>query len=242
MSNKMQLDIRFGNIYVGNKTTRRAMRFLKKGAPDGIVLNEGRKALRFASMFSPRYRVHYASHSESAGGRADVLVMVHKRNRYLGELVWEVMRERPNVSRAWHTRYAVAALFEHPTQGKIALVGVHPSPAPAVLNGKNRKHPLGAAYREFVESLEKGMDHLKEQGFAIILCGDIQIREGAASDMPWDPYAMIRRSHMTIVEAKGIDLIAASRHLAHVGSVMAPANSKRTGSDHPFLSGLFRKK
>lgn len=233
--------VRLGNVYVANRQLARTIRKLLEGRPDAIVVNEGRHAARRpvrALMARLGYRLHVAQAGEPRG-RTDVLIYVHKRNRYLGALTVVLSRAMPAFP-ASHERQLVAALLDTAV-GKVAVVGIHPSPGPKALNHGPADHPIVRQYAEAMRRTDLILGHLVEDlGYRVVLAGDVQLRRDAGR-RPWSPYVMLTDAGLDVTVAEGLDLIAHGPGLAPVEGRVLARKGTAGEHDHDLLTATYRK-
>lgn len=231
--------VHYGNVYIGNPRPLRALRQLRKGKPDVIVITEGGRIHRLLARFARRYRVHITPHGKGdRRGRTDVIVLVRKKHKKIGRrrlAIWlsRGMRRIPSN----HDRFAVVAKFHHDELGKVAVVGVHPSPGPKALAGDG-SHPIAKQYNRAMLRISLLIRTLERDGFMVVVAGDVQIKE-SAPDKPWDPYLMLEDAGLRIDTTAHLDVIASSKDLDDVESgVLATAGAY--GNDHPWLFGRYK--
>ena len=189
--------VRHGNVYIANRHLPTTIRRLLKGSPTYVTLNEAGRVLTNPAVRRLLTRLGYRTYVAPYGsprGRTDVMVLVHKRATDLGLVSVLLMEARPNVSAAWHDRHLVAALADDPVLGKVAVVAIHPSPAPEALRRGPATNPLVKAYADGMDRTETSSSPSAEAGYRVIITGDVQIRPDAP-EQTWsrDAHAPRRR-------------------------------------------------
>lgn len=231
----MPLEVRHGNVYVGNTRTLQALRVLLRGKPDAVSVNEARKVFGLLARFAG-YR-SYRSEYGTERGRNDCLVLVRKRYTHLGSISLRISKPLPKIKVA-HERIAVAALFQHPSTGKTAVISWHPTPGPDALAGHDPNHPIVKQYLDALAAMTGLVDYLESEGFDVVLCGDVQIRPlGGGAARPWSPARAAEHVGLKVTIWEDLDLIAASKRLLGKGRVLAKKNT--VGSDHVFLGATY---
>lgn len=231
---------RHGNVYIKNRTPRKAIRQLVKKVggrkPDFATINEGGRSGGIVSKLSG-YRVHKAQYGPPKG-RNDVMILVRRRHRYLGEMAIEVASGIKGIKAA-HNRNVIVAMFRVKGFGKCAVIAVHPSPGPIILRNARSNHKIARQYQSHVNTVEDLAKMLRGQGYRVFFSGDIQLPPTA--NVSWSFYKMFDRAKLKASISQNIDVQAGDEDLQANGSVLAPAG-RGTGADHPFLRTIWRKK
>ena len=225
------MTVRLGNVYIGNRTRWRAVRRLLHGRPDVVVINEGGRVARGLGVRRPGYRVARAR-SGDLRGRTDVLVLTRRDIPLIRSYSVRISKGMTTIA-SNHDRHMVVSLLRHPVVGRLAVIGIHPSPAPAALRG-NGDSGLARQYAAALARVAVEVETLRAAGYAVVVAGDVQIPQGKAGTPDCDPYAVMASAGLTLVVAEHLDAIWSDVPMC--GHVTYRAHSPLTGSDHPFLS------
>lgn len=246
MSTKQETTLSLTHLNVlNNKQAIKALKALDGRDKDEVVgLNETHRIIPFVKRTMPTYRVHSArpivKRRVTSPGRRnvsnDTSTLVAKRFEHLGEISQQVSQQWNPASGVAPDRWAIGVAFLGPRDRPIFHLNVHLNAGPEVLRGNDAKHPI---VREYAESVEWTMDILslyREQGFATLLSGDVNLP--ASVTRPWSIHPRLERAGMQ-VHTQHIDLIAAS--LAHFEPVHFRATrAARVRSDHDALHAKFK--
>lgn len=228
----------YGNIYYKNRKARHAVTLLLRGKPDACVIAEAGAVARFVAKWFPGYRAYIAPYGESRG-RTDLIILVKKSLRH--ELYMTVIGSRGFKGvKGNHDRQVVAVGYYKPGFGKAAIVGLHPSPGPDALAGDEPDHPIVKQYSGYMRSARRVVSYLRNEGFAVVAVGDVQMHPTQDSK-PWSPNQRMA-GHMEVAVWQHLDITMIDKNLEAVGPLTGemPFSMAETGSDHPFLRGAAR--
>lgn len=221
------LSVALLNVYVGNRTPRRALRVLTGPRPDTIGINEG---YRIIPLLRARrgYRVFYGEGGREPRGYKDTPILTRKTLPSLGTMALRVS-ERAAPLKLAPDRWVTVSCFEHPV-GPVAHVNLHPN---AAVQGRDEDVGRVREYAESMATLDRLLGFLSGEGFLPVVTGDVNYRpEPRARRAPHSPYEVFARHRLTF-RNKGLDVVAWPRELRLARAEVLTRD--RTGSDHPGL-------
>lgn len=214
------------NVYVGNKTPRKAVRALVRTGADSIGINEGMRVLPFLRL-RPRYRVIVGEGGRSVRGFNDTPILTRKSLTSLGSGAFQVSEEVPASSRVAPDRWITVSCFRHRV-GNVAHVNLHPN---AAVQGRDDEVPRVREYAESMASLDRLLTFLSAEGFLPVVTGDVNYRpEPMGRRWEHSPYEVFAK-HKLAHQNEGLDVVAWTRELRLARKVVL--HRDRTGSDHP---------
>lgn len=194
--------------------------------PDVEVVLEGTRAAHavLGRILGYRRHRHEGGRDDIRAGR-DVQVLVDDDLDIHARLSIRAS-EATRPERIAPDRNLVADAFAHPV-GKTVVIGIHPNAA-TVGHGPNVPRVRETA--ELVTTLARTILYFLAEGFHVVVVGDGNWKQGAASP-GWRDLAEMFDELGLSYEFHGLEVVAWSPGLALVGTVMFPREVVR--SDHP---------
>lgn len=221
------LSVALLNVYAGNKTPRRAVRALLKSGPDSAGINEGYRIIPLLKL-RRRYRVFHGEGGREPRGFLDTPILTRRELPSLGTMALRIS-ERAAPLKLAPDRWVTVSCFDHPV-GQVAHVNLHPN---AAVMGRQEEVPRVREYAESMDTLDRLLGFLEEEGFLCVVTGDLNFRpEPRARRAPHSPYEVFARHKLTF-RNEGLDVIAWPRQLRAARARVLTKD--RTGSDHPGL-------
>lgn len=120
----------------------------------------------------------------------EVPIVVKANHRIIGHSAHKISDAIPGLTRVAPDRWVTEVRYHHPLAKQLDFKGVahiawHPDAGPKQLNGHDPKAPIVREYIQASQAIKQDAKHAREQGFLVIITGDLQMTEHA--DQPWAP-------------------------------------------------------
>lgn len=232
----MSMKVVSANFYRGNSKPLEAARMLRDMHAHVVGVQEAVRRHRLIMTTMRKDYLGFAgSEDVKAGREVPVFLQKNEQIRYLGDGAYLVSdRVDPSNSGIAPDRFLTWVRFEFKGR-KYCLINIHPN---AVVQNKKTGGFLKGLkrvreYKKSMRQLEQEIKAQQNDGFAVLVTGDLNWRPIGQRVFKWSPVAVFERNGLEFVNV-GVDYVAwQSNAFKMHGKFVIPKGEN--GSDHPWV-------